>query len=1711
MSAPQPPDFYPRKRRDLLQELKAQARLWLPEWRQDARKSDPISAVLEIAASINAEVARRLDRVPEKSFRGMLHWLGKRGRTGNAARLPVVFTMVPRSQPTLAIAPVQLQADAAGTPTIFETESSLRLMPAKLAAVFATRTPNDAFYQAAAGLDQLEAPTPMPDRWRLRVATPLGETTVQLDPPEGLSPGMLLKDESGLKYRVVSAKDGLVALSHGIGKTDDATRATTGVYDGWLYRADAFSPFDGKERSLQQHALYIGADAALDIKTLAAIDLVGDELPDAEWSYWGKTNNGAESGWQSLRPIGGSSHTFRKPPGEIEKTDINGVKLRWLRATPRDPAQVLRQPASNIRFRINCVPRDASPKLATAMSDLKKEIGFDPKKIDREAIANTTPVVLDRGFYPFGREPRVFDAFYLSCPEAFAKPNAFAEIDIKVGEAFSGPLNAVGDRQSTLVAGIGLDRKPHLILHTSDRPEGEFQFLPIRQPLDDNGLPVNFVAQRVGAAIFIDSGFAFTATEGTNVWLWAAGGQPTYLTARQSQAIEWRSLGRPPTKNPSDDPIVETVMVHDGVMTCEVLARLRSGAVYTRPPLGGAWALLPIKIDNVEQKIDRLVRFDNTSLPPGRETSGKGLAAVTSAGGLIYRDWNGKWRKVTGFETTPTTAGEHATSAPYPLALWHNEDLHLYAPGRGKSEAGAIVQMLGAVRIDYDAQDPVVLVEMPEPLVGDGFGFVQEGFDDPAVLFALKAGISTRLALWQPFTSKDPYIADETLRLASVEQAPIRLANGALFPLERGDVATGAGPFVRKNKAATALNDIALPQEMPAFDDTRVLLEMGDAGLGYSLADLIKPIGYEFAIKRPKAPKDLVATKIHRVGPARECALTPPYTIELVEDDTEVVVGATLCIIRGRPNDFDRVVTVNDIVVQDGRRIATINENIPSGARGRFYHVVKPSPHTTACKVRPTIVVEPSFKLPGETAQERLAVELHAGEFEFRATLERLPITFGESDRLILEEGWPQQRRLPRKGEAVRLIAKPSVGASVSAPSPRNPEISWEYWNGASWWQIPGVTDTTQHLVRSGLVQFCVPPDLKELEVVGRKGHWIRARLVGGDYGQETVTVEDVSLGEGGKRTGQVVKRDPSTIRAPYIVSIDVSYDLCCAILPTRVITLDNGGYVDQTEINSSPNAVIQAFTPLATAITAAPVADAKSATAGCDDCSKADPEPATKQPGACCDDCAKSDPEAAAPADGGAVAQPAIYLGFSEPLQGASIALLFRVVETERTSALPMEVDAYSGGAFKPIQVVDETHALTETGILTIDCPEPLQKVSYFGQALHWLRLRPPLPLAADWRPEITGIHLNGTWAVAAETWRHEIAGQSDGSPSQGFNLAHDPVLAETLELRVREPLGDDEQAELVREGKYDVVENIGLWQGKWVRWLAGDRATAGPKDRIFDFDASIGAITFGDGVRGMIPPIGADNIVAVRYRSGGKAAANNVAAWAKLNLISPLASVEQVVTPEGAADGSDAQDEASALRFASANIAMRERIVSLADVERFALQHSPDIAQARSLQEPHGVRVIVIMRGRTPRPSNAVRRELARRLREKSTPALRRAGAIIVEGPREVRLGITLEVSVADLARAGPLAAEVEKRLRTLLDPAIGGIEGEGWPLGVTVTDTPVAAVLADIAGIEEIVSVEIVREDGLDAPLAATETPVLPADGLVIRWQQAEVEAP
>jgi hypothetical protein len=66
----------------------------------------------------------------------------------------------------------------------------------------------------------------------------------------------------------------------------------------------------------------------------------------------------------------------------------------------------------------------------------------------------------------------------------------------------------------------------------------------------------------------------------------------------------------------------------------------------------------------------------------------------------------------------------------------------------------------------------------------------------------------------------------------------------------------------------------------------------------------------------------------------------------------------------------------------------------------------------------------------------------------------------------------------------------------------------------------------------------------------------------------------------------------------------------------------------------------------------------------------------------------------------------------------------------------------------------------------------------------------------------------------------------------------------------------------------------------GVWVRWhQVTDFYQSGPASRHYTLDPITGVIQFGDGLQGKIPPVGRDNIRAVRYRVLDGAAGNTKA----------------------------------------------------------------------------------------------------------------------------------------------------------------------------------------------------------------------------------------
>ena len=814
--------------------------------------------------------------------------------------------------------------------------------------------------------------------------------------------------------------------------------------------------------------------------------------------------------------------------------------------------------------------------------------------------------------------------------------------------------------------------------------------------------------------------------------------------------------------------------------------------------------------------------------------------------------------------------------------------------------------------------------------------------------------------------------------------------------------------------------------------------------------------------------------------------------LELAPDDTgpeaEAEDEVVLCVIVG---DKARIVTVSRFEEQTGSpRVAVVEANLPGStvADARYMRVAFQGSHDV--RLLPSVVTT--------EVDAALKPLLGSSIFGFppgvrprdQPSLRVLPA----DDRVVLAHPWTRAPTTETVEVVILQVAFDRL-QRFDPPRPRNPELSWEYWDGTGWWQIEGLEDRTGNLVSSGRVVFDVPTNLAPTDVGGRNNHWIRARLVGGDYGREEVTTKTVIEGPDPDAPPPAGATEPAAqtqthtvvvstdnIRAPYVVELSARYEVCDPVAPEVVLAEDSGGYRDQTEANRTAEAVVEFFTPLGTTLASLTVPE----------------PPAPSSPSAAlppeCVVCAtgaewEREDESLAPASAGGGGR-GLCLCFDAEIDGGPINLLFLVDEADHDEAFPLRVEALIDDDFEEIPAVDGTRGLGESGILSFVLDRPPQRRVLFGHEGHWVRVRPNRVFdSSKWLPRVRGIYVNAVGATAAETQELELLGSSDGRPNLTVMLARTPVLAEPperrtregrddgVELRIRERLGEEEIDVLLGADPESVRQDVGGRPGAWVRWRqVADVNDAGPGDRVYALEEATGRISFGDGLHGRIPPIGRDAILAVRYRRGGGAAANAVKAWSAMNLITPVPGVDAAVVPVGAAGGSDPQDAASTLRFATANLVLQGRALALRDFEALALQFSPVIAQARAFAAPAGMRVVIVTRGDDPRPPKAVQRALQRHLVAHASPVMGAKDALTVAAPTLVPLRLLVDLVVDAIEHTGTVSGEARTRIRELLDPASGGLDRAGWRLGELPSDEDIAVRLAGIDGLEGIAAITV-----------------------------------
>jgi hypothetical protein len=379
--------------------------------------------------------------------------------------------------------------------------------------------------------------------------------------------------------------------------------------------------------------------------------------------------------------------------------------------------------------------------------------------------------------------------------------------------------------------------------------------------------------------------------------------------------------------------------------------------------------------------------------------------------------------------------------------------------------------------------------------------------------------------------------------------------------------------------------------------------------------------------------------------------------------------------------------------------------------------------------------------------------------------------------------------------------------------------------------------------------------------------------------------------------------------------------------------------------------------------------------------------------------------------------------------------------------------------------------------------------------RVLTWIRCFRPLPpdgQEAFPDPELRWVDANVVEVEQQVTAASERLGYGNGAAGQTFDLAHAPVVADTLALQVREA-------------------------GGWVAWhRVDDLARSRPNDPHYELDAVFGRITFGDGVNGRMPLPG-ELVRALGYAYGGGARGNV-----------PAASIARIETPRGAerlvADnpfpatgGRDEETEEQAVRRIPEALRHRERAVAGSDFQQLALETpGQQVGRAHVLprHKPHeridgvpGVVTLIVLPAHDPLHPNEPRpdRRMLRAVCEHLEHRRLVTTELYVTPPEYVPVWISVAIEVEETYGFATVNGWVDLAVRQYLAPLPPyGPDGSGWPFGRNLRAADVEAAVLRVEGVRLVhdVQVEGVAIDAAGAttghtgnvPLGSWQLPVI-----------------
>lgn len=452
----------------------------------------------------------------------------------------------------------------------------------------------------------------------------------------------------------------------------------------------------------------------------------------------------------------------------------------------------------------------------------------------------------------------------------------------------------------------------------------------------------------------------------------------------------------------------------------------------------------------------------------------------------------------------------------------------------------------------------------------------------------------------------------------------------------------------------------------------------------------------------------------------------------------------------------------------------------------------------------------------------------------------------------------------------------------------------------------------------------------------------------------------------------------------------------------------------------------------------------------------------------------------------------PAIYLGFTFELVKGPLSLFIKLEETFVDQGIPVKFEwqyleatgKESPGEWKELQVLDETGGLAKSGILEFFVPEEMKTLQCYGSKnpLYWIRL---LFTEGKRTPRIFGFYPNCVWALQAKTIEDEIPGSGFGEAGQELELRNKPVVdAEVWVNEIAWLSEGEKQALLNKNGARDVKtvkDSSGRILEFWVRWeTVADFISSEGRSRHYLLDRTLGKIRFGDGTRGMIPPLGMNNIKA-SYRTGG-GEAGNFEAFSVMKLYSALKHVNAVYNPAASEGGTRTESLEELVERAPAIFKHRGRAVSVEDIIYLTKEASQKIGKVKVLsgsdekgnRVPGLITVVIVpdLQDPKPAPTTEILQIVENYLKERAP----NVGKLKVAGPVYYQVNVKAELVTTRLEAVSEIETQVKNKIEEFLHPLKGGKKGEGWDFGQIPLVSDFYSLLSDLSGVSYVKELDI-----------------------------------